>query len=126
MEKNNERAANLAVIGTGILSFAIITFPYMRTRLINWYYNPNPDPTSQVERAKQALHNGGFLGNGFGDSVIKEGFMAEVHTDFILPIIDKRIVGIISELKAWFGTTSRFFQILIQHLERITQYIGTL
>ena len=82
---------NLAAIGTGILSFAIITFPYMRTRLLNWYYNPNPDPTSQVERAKQALHNGGLLGNGVGDSIIKEGFMAEVHTDFILPIIGEEI-----------------------------------
>ena len=82
---------NLAAIGTTILAFAIMIFPYMRTRLLNWYYNPNPDPTSQVERAKQALHNGGFFGNGVGDSIIKEGFMAEVHTDFILPIIGEEI-----------------------------------
>ena len=83
--------ANLTCIGSAILAFAIMIFPYMRTRFLEWYNNSNPDPTSQAERAKQALHNGGFFGNGVGESVIKEGFLAEVHTDFILPIIGEEI-----------------------------------
>ena len=82
---------NLAAIGITILSLAIIIHPYQRIRLLNWYNNANSDPTSQVERAKQALHNGGFIGNGVGESIIKEGFMAEVHTDFILPIIGEEL-----------------------------------
>ena len=88
---------NLAVVGSSILCFAIMFFPYMRTRFWGWFSNTNPDPTSQVERAKQALHNGGLAGNGVGDSIIKEGFMAEVHTDFILPIIGEELgfIGIL-------------------------------
>jgi len=63
----------------------------MQTRFLNWFDNSNPDTTSQVERAKQALQNGGITGVGFSKSIIKEGFMAEGHTDFILPIIGEEI-----------------------------------
>ena len=62
----------------------------MRKRLLEWFYN-NPLPYDQISRSKQALHNGGFWGNGFSNSIIKEGFMPEVHTDFILPIIGEEI-----------------------------------
>ena len=82
----------LYIILTGIsASILSITFyPYMRKRFLSWL-NTNADPSSQVERAKQALQNGGFFGNGFSESIIKEGFMAEGHTDFILPIIGEEI-----------------------------------
>ena len=78
---------------TGIITiiFSLIRYPFQKKRFINWLTNSNPDPTSQVERAKQALQNGGLWGNGFSDSLIKEGFMAEGHTDFILPIIAEEI-----------------------------------
>jgi len=83
------------LISIGVLTIATIKFEYIKIRLSDWFYNAflnsNPDPTSQAERAKQALHNGGFWGNGFSDSIIKEGFMAEGHTDFILPIIGEEI-----------------------------------
>ena len=82
----------LYVILSGIstLILSIMFYPYMRSRFLSWF-NPNPDPSSQVERAKQALQNGGFFGNGLSESIIKEGFMAEGHTDFILPIIGEEI-----------------------------------
>ena len=83
----------------GIMAFvsSVIIYPYMKIRFSNWFINSNPDPTTQIERAKQALHNGGLFGNGFSESVIKEGFMAEGHTDFILPIIGEEIgfIGIL-------------------------------
>jgi len=88
---------------TGIITiiFSLIRYPFQKKRFINWLTNSNPDPTSQVERAKQALQNGGLWGNGFSDSLIKEGFMAEGHTDFILPIIAEEI--------GFFGVTIIFF-----------------
>ncbi len=88
----------LYIISAGIstLILSIMFYPYMRNRFLSWF-NTNPDPSSQVERAKQALQNGGFFGNGLSESIIKEGFMAEGHTDFILPIIGEEIgfIGIL-------------------------------
>ena len=84
---------------------SLILYPFQKKRFINWLTNSNPDPTSQVERAKQALQNGGFWGNGFSDSLIKEGFMAEGHTDFILPIIAEEI--------GFLGITIIFFHFLL-------------
>ena len=77
--------------GISTLVLSIMFYPYMRNRFLSWFSNSNPDPSSQVERAKQALHNGGIFGNGFSESIIKEGFLAEGHTDFILPIIGEEI-----------------------------------
>ena len=83
--------------GISTLTLSIMFYPYMKDRFLSWFSNSNPDPSSQVERAKQALHNGGFFGNGLSESIIKEGFMAEGHTDFILPIIGEEIgfIGIL-------------------------------
>ena len=81
----------MALTGISTLILSIMFYPFQRERLLNWFNNPDIDPSSQVERAKQALHNGGLFGNGFSESIIKEGFMAEGHTDFILPIIGEEI-----------------------------------
>ena len=87
----------LASTGLFTLILSIIFYPYMKIRFLNWFSNNNPDPSSQIERAKQALHNGGLFGSGFGKSIIKEGFIAEGHTDFILSIIGEEIgfIGIL-------------------------------
>ena len=81
-----------SLVLTGITTLGTYIFfkDYMRKRLFEWFYN-NPLPYDQISRSKQALHNGGFWGNGFSNSIIKEGFMPEVHTDFILPIIGEEI-----------------------------------
>ena len=80
----------LALTGITTLGTYIFFKDYMRKGLLEWFYN-NPLPYDQISRSKQALHNGGFWGNGFSNSIIKEGFMAEGHTDFILPIIGEEI-----------------------------------
>ena len=84
------------VFGIIILLTSIKIFDFQKERLNNWR-NKNNQEYSQVERSKQALYNGGFLGVGFGKSIIKEGFMSEGHTDFILPIIGEEIgfIGIL-------------------------------
>ncbi len=80
-----------------LITSIIIFFPYQKIRFMNWINSTGSDPTTQVERSKQALHHGGFWGQGLSKSVIKEGFMAEGHTDFILPIIGEEIgfIGIL-------------------------------
>ena len=42
-----------------------------------------PEPY-QVQKAINALHNGGLLGQGIGKGTVKLGFLSDVHTDMVL------------------------------------------
>lgn len=42
-----------------------------------------PEPY-QILHAANAIHNGGFFGQGLGNGTIKLGFLSEVHTDMVL------------------------------------------
>ena len=77
-----------------IVVIKVVNTPYQYIRFMNWY---NGEYNQQTENSIQALGNGGILGVGFGKSIIKNGFMPEVHTDFILPIIGEEIgfIGIL-------------------------------
>jgi cell division protein FtsW len=66
------------------ITIKIISTPFQRSRFINWFYG---EYNIQTENSINALGNGGIFGVGYGNSIIKEGFLPEVHTDFILPII---------------------------------------
>ena len=76
------------------LSIKLINTPYQYQRFINWINGSN---NIQTENAANALGNGGLFGVGLGNSIIKEGFLPEVHTDFILPIIGEEFgfIGIV-------------------------------
>jgi len=77
-----------------VVVIKVVNTPYQYFRFMNWY---NGNHNQQTENSIQALGNGGVLGVGFGKSIIKNGFMPEVHTDFILPIIGEEIgfIGIL-------------------------------
>jgi cell division protein FtsW len=45
----------------------------------------------QLNMAKAAYTAGGFFGCGLGNSVQKQGFLPEAHTDFILPIVGEEL-----------------------------------
>lgn len=49
-----------------------------------------PEPY-QVSHSLNAIHNGGFFGQGVGLGDIKVGFLSEVHTDFVLAGITEEI-----------------------------------
>ena len=73
----------------------IYSTEFQRKRFENWLYDGNAN--IQTENSINALGNGGLFGVGFGNSLIKEGFLPEVHTDFILPIIGEEFgfIGIL-------------------------------
>jgi cell division protein FtsW len=45
----------------------------------------------QISNALNAIHNGGFLGQGLGNGQFKLGYLSEVHTDFILAGITEEL-----------------------------------
>lgn len=49
-----------------------------------------PEPY-QIHNATNAIHNGGFFGQGLGEGLIKLGFLSEVHTDMVLAGISEEL-----------------------------------
>ena len=81
------------IISFGVIGliFKIINTPHARDRILNW----NDD---QKIQSLNALGTGGILGSGLGDSIIKNGYLPEAHTDFILPIVGEELgfIGILA------------------------------
>ena len=65
-----------------------------------------PEPY-QVSHSLNAIHNGGFFGQGIALGDIKVGFLSEVHTDFVLAGITEEI-----GLFGLMGLTSIIFMII--------------
>ena len=82
--------AGVSVFGILGLILKIINTPHARDRILNW----NDD---QKIQSLNALGTGGLLGTGLGDSIIKNGYLPEVNTDFILPIVGEELgfIGIL-------------------------------
>ena len=82
--------AGVSVFGILGLILKIINTPHARDRILNW----NDD---QKIQSLNALGTGGLLGTGLGDSIIKNGYLPEIHTDFILPIVGEELgfIGIL-------------------------------
>jgi len=59
-----------------------------KTWLPDWFSNmigvQDGSEPYQVSQALGSIYNGGFFGTGLGNGIFKYGFLAEVHTDFIL------------------------------------------
>tara|TARA_B100000945_G_scaffold318711_1_gene324180 strand:- start:386 stop:1489 length:1104 start_codon:yes stop_codon:yes gene_type:complete len=79
-----------SVIGSLILFLKIINTPYALSRIVNWN-------DLQKIHSLNAFGSGGIFGVGLGDSIIKNGYLPQSHTDFILPIIGEELgfLGII-------------------------------
>ena len=82
---------------TGITSLGIVGLmvkifytPYAMDRIINWY-------DVQKVQSLNAFGTGGLLGSGLGDSIVKNGYLPQAHTDFILPIVGEELgfIGIL-------------------------------
>ena len=55
------------------------------------------DEKLQVLASLQAFRNGGLLGRGYGHGIMKEGYLPEAHTDFILAMTGEEL-GLIATL----------------------------
>jgi len=89
-----------AMVQDGILSvLPAWAEPYLRIDEL-------PEPY-QVSHSLNAIHNGGFFGQGVSLGDIKVGFLSEVHTDFVLAGITEE-VGLFGLM----GFTSIMFMII--------------
>lgn len=93
----------VSVMGT----ILIVTSPHRIKRVREWWINietlirsyaPNfsllsdgVDAGGQVQNATYAFYNGGHFGVGIGESIVKLGFLGEVHTDMILAGISEEL-----------------------------------
>ena len=87
MSKQNKKNI-LSFLGLGLVAFLslLYIFPYQLKRLSSWI--GIGEVNNQASNSVLALANGGFIGNGIGDSVFKyNGFIPEGQTDFILAIM---------------------------------------
>ncbi len=101
-----------SLIGIAFLGLAslILLFPHRITRIKSWWsmvqdgvlsFMPESIATSlrieefpepyQVGHSLNAIHNGGYFGEGLGNGSLKLGFLSEVHTDFVLAGITEEV-----------------------------------
>ena len=82
----------IGITSVGIvgLIIKILYTPYAIARITNWN-------DVQKIQALNAFGTGGLLGSGLGDSIVKNGYLPQAHTDFILPIVGEELgfVGIL-------------------------------
>ena len=95
-----------AMVQDGILSvLPAWAEPYLRIDEL-------PEPY-QVSHSLNAIHNGGFFGQGVALGDIKVGFLSEVHTDFVLAGITEEIglFGLLCLTSIMFMIIWRIFKI---------------
>ncbi|MGC6512019.1 MAG: FtsW/RodA/SpoVE family cell cycle protein [Parvibaculales bacterium] len=76
--------AFLAFLGMGGLVAAFHFYPHVQSR-IERFINPASGDTYQVEKAVEAIQNGGLLGAGFGDGRYKSS-LPDAHTDYVFAV----------------------------------------
>jgi len=70
--------------GVGAAYLAYLTFPHVSSR-IDRFLNPASGDTYQIDTALNAIRQGGFLGRGPGEGVLKR-VLPDAHTDFIFAV----------------------------------------
>ncbi len=99
-------------ISVGLIGFIVLVMiaPHRMARIKSWWstvqdsflgYFPKSmvsefkvDASAepyQISNALNAIHNGGFWGQGLGNGQFKLGYLSEVHTDFILAGIGEEL-----------------------------------
>lgn len=74
----------LAATGVGGLGAAYLIFPHVSSR-VDRFMNPAAGDTYQIDRSLEAFGNGGWLGTGPGQGVVKR-MLPDAHADFIFSV----------------------------------------
>ncbi len=100
------------LLAWGLIAIVGLIFlaPHRMTRIISWWGTVQDNILSilpfesiqnlrvvagrepyQISNSLNAIHNGGFFGQGLGNGQFKLGYLSEVHTDFILAGITEEL-----------------------------------
>lgn len=77
--------AVLVVVGLGGVSLAYMLLPHVASR-IDRFLDPSSGDSYQVDKALEAFSNGGVLGRGPGEGVVKF-VLPDAHSDFIFAVV---------------------------------------
>jgi cell division protein FtsW len=90
----------LALAAAPVVALAIFAKHDYIERRVTAFLNPEADPQGAGYQARQsvlALGSGGIFGHGLGDGQIKNHFLPEAHTDFVLSIVGEEL-GLVGTL----------------------------
>jgi len=92
----------LILTGVGMVVLLIIVEPYRMARVVS-FWEPWNDPFGkgyQLVQSLMAYSQGGWFGQGLGNSVQKLQYLPEAHNDFIFAVIGEELgfVGVVSIL----------------------------
>ncbi len=76
--------AGLGILGVVGLGGAYLVFPHVSSR-IDRFMNPAAGDTYQIDRSLDAFNNGGWLGTGPGQGIVKRA-LPDAHADFIFSV----------------------------------------
>ncbi len=85
----------MATVGVSLpfLVITIMNWPHMKSRVLT-FFSPetvNPDKIHQISQSLISLANGGWFGQGLGNSYGKNLFLPTPHTDFIFAIVGEEL-----------------------------------
>lgn len=119
-KKHKNTVYKIGFSGVAVLLIAVLCFgknilhSYQISRILN-FMEPcqkySEDTGYQVCNGYIAIHNGGLMGVGLGNSTQKYLYLPEAHTDFIFPIICEEL-GLIIGILVVFGYFVILFLIL--------------
>ena len=78
----------------GVIFGAYFALPHVASRIDRFLGWGESIDTYQVDKAQDALLNGGFLGTGLGDGQVKYS-LPDAHTDFIFAVIGEELGAIV-------------------------------
>ncbi len=88
------KAADFAAVVVPVVALAIFARHEYIERRITAFMHPEADPQGAGYQARQsvlALGSGGLFGRGLGGGQIKNHFLPEAHTDFVLSIVGEEL-----------------------------------
>ncbi|MFM1885351.1 MAG: hypothetical protein RL026_508 [Pseudomonadota bacterium] len=99
----------------GLGALAVVFTPYRLTRLMS-FQDPWADPFDsgfQLAQSLIAIGRGGWFGVGLGDSMQKQAYLPEAHTDFLFAVIAEEtgLVGVVVLVGLYLALVWRVFQI---------------
>ena len=113
--------ASCAALVTGFMYLLLYASPYRRAR-VEAFLDPWSDPFNsgyQLTQSFIAIGQGSWFGQGLGDSVQKQFYLPEAHTDFIFSVIAEELgfIAVVAVILCYLAVVWRCF-VIAGHAER--------